>query len=233
MGNHGCVPQPCVFRALSGEEVRPIEDKVVKLNVYDLNKSWLETNHLLAEVLQIGGAFHAGVEVYGREYFYGDEGICMMSPKHHDVHIYRQSVLMGRVNMSSEDVGGIIESLRPEWPGQHYDILSNNCCTFARSLCRQLVGREIPEWVDRLAKLASKHGFDGLVGRVIDTRSVSSVSNSTLGGESQARRFASFGDSSCGSPLYANDLIDREFGLPPTPQSGFGGFWQKLSGKGA
>merc|ERR1719162_2499007 len=52
----------------------------------------LQANNLLNQVLQVGGAFHAGVEVYGAEHAYGVNGIQTQAPRMHDVHIYRQSV---------------------------------------------------------------------------------------------------------------------------------------------
>ena len=36
---------------------------MVFLNIYDLNEEWLQSNHISKDLLNIGGAFHAGVEV--------------------------------------------------------------------------------------------------------------------------------------------------------------------------
>jgi len=128
----------------------------VFLNVYDLNQDWLHANNLFHDVLRIGGAFHAGVEVYGREWSFGQEGVSSTPPRAHEVHIYRKSIPMGRTDMSPAEVSQLVEcDVVPRWQRGDYDLLRRNCCSFADFLCGRLVRRRIPGVVDRFPKVAS------------------------------------------------------------------------------
>mmetsp|Transcript_66417 Transcript_66417/g.122699 ORF Transcript_66417/g.122699 Transcript_66417/m.122699 type:complete len:263 (-) Transcript_66417:43-831(-) len=185
-----------VYRAVSGDELDPRDGSVVMLNVYDLNATWLSANNILKEVLQIGGAFHAGVEVHGMEFTYGCDGVTDNFPKCHDVHIYRQTVIMGRTDHSPESVQATIdERLVPAWKGDEYNMLNHNCVSFCRYLCYLLVGLPIPGWVDRLAKLASSNGMDKIIENVLNMRpdstdSVDSVPPSPSNGGRIAPRYS-------------------------------------------
>lgn len=129
---------------------------MVYLNVYDLNEDWLQTNNLFHDVLKIGGAFHAGIEVYGREWSFGREGISSAEPRTHEVHVYRQTIKMGTTQLGPEEIVRLIQTeAMPLWEGSSYDILRRNCCNFADFLCRYLVQKRIPKWVQRLPKAAS------------------------------------------------------------------------------
>jgi len=124
----------------------------VYLNVYHLDDGWQRTNRNL---FGIGGAFHAGVEVFGVEWTFGCEGVCSGTPRCHRVHVFQESVLMGETECSREVVADIIRQLTCHWRGEDYDMLSRNCCSFSSTLCEQLVGRPIPAWVNRFAKIVS------------------------------------------------------------------------------
>jgi hypothetical protein len=153
------VPPQC---AIPGGRVNFKDPNVVTLNIYDLNTDWLRANQLLSDVIGIGGVFHVGVEVYNREYVYGSEGISIQKPKTHDFHVYRQSVVMGRTTLSLSEITEVIEIMMlGRWRGEEYDMISNNCCAFSRSLCKLLVNQQIPKWVDRLAQIAD--GFESLM----------------------------------------------------------------------
>lgn len=146
--NHG------ILRTQSSDEFDAEDDCAVYLNIYDLNEEYLLANDIFQEVLELGGAFHAGVEVYGREWSFGTTGVGFNRPKTHDVHVYRQSILIGYSQYDPDQVETIIEDvMNHRWPGSSYQLLSRNCCTFSRAFCKHLTGNVIPDWVDRLPRL--------------------------------------------------------------------------------
>jgi len=155
MGNAPCGNcRNGVLQSVSNDDFD--DENVVLLNVYDLNEDWLQANDIFQETLELGGAFHAGVEIGGREWSFGNEGVCCTYPRCHDVHVFRTSIFIGYTKYDRDEVTCILEdemSLR--WPGVSYDMLSKNCCSFARSVCKRLCGNTIPDWVDRLPRLAS------------------------------------------------------------------------------
>eukprot|EP00930_Biecheleria_cincta_P053423 TRINITY_DN38925_c0_g1_i1.p1 TRINITY_DN38925_c0_g1~~TRINITY_DN38925_c0_g1_i1.p1 ORF type:complete len:272 (-),score=59.21 TRINITY_DN38925_c0_g1_i1:115-897(-) len=127
----------------------------VTLHIYDVTGSAAvrEMNKLL---LAVGtGAFHGGVEVYGKEWSYGyaDEGsgVFCCTPMACEGHQYRESVVIGETAMSPQEVGQVLEQLMEAWPGNEYDLLRRNCVLFSDELCVQLGVGNIPRWVKNLA----------------------------------------------------------------------------------
>lgn len=151
------VVKPCVTRltrSISEDEFDEADHSAVLLNIYDLNEEWLLSNDIFQEVLELGGAFHTGVEVYGREWSFGTDGVGASCPRSHDVHVYRRSILIGYARCTPEEVEAILdEEMLPKWAGRTYNLLSRNCCTFSRALCKRLTGNVIPDWVDRLPRV--------------------------------------------------------------------------------
>mmetsp|Transcript_799 Transcript_799/g.1964 ORF Transcript_799/g.1964 Transcript_799/m.1964 type:complete len:235 (-) Transcript_799:123-827(-) len=128
----------------------------VFLNIYHLNGRWEQSNKISGDLLGLGGAFHAGVEVFGSEWTFGYEGIYCHDPRDHTVHMYHQSIFMGDTACEPEEVADIITEMCKEWLAEDYKLLSRNCCSFAQAFCQEIVGEDIPSWVDRLPLLASK-----------------------------------------------------------------------------
>jgi len=126
----------------------------VTLHIYDISEGVsTKVNQLLKPIGT--GAFHAAVEVSGNEWSYGyiDEGSGVFSnpPKACSVHTYRESVDMGKTNLSEAEVAKVIEEMRGEWAGVDYDLLRCNCCTFSDALCVKLGVGNVPKWVTNLA----------------------------------------------------------------------------------
>ena len=103
---------------------------MVFLNIYDLNEEWLQSNHISKDLLNIGGAFHAGVEVHGKEWSFGEEGISCQAPREHEVHVYRSSIQMGTTCYSEAQLKHLmLRVMAPQWREGDYDMLERNCCS--------------------------------------------------------------------------------------------------------
>eukprot|EP00435_Cladocopium_sp_Y103_P014314 s1121_g3.t1 len=97
-------------------EVDSASPSTVFLNVYDLAPVTSAVNSLLCNtVVKTFGAFHAAIEVYGAEWgFYRQQdpdlcGVCRSrQPRHHPVHVYRQSVNLGQTQLTERRLGDII-----------------------------------------------------------------------------------------------------------------------------
>jgi len=103
------------------------------------------------------GAYHAGVEVYGREWSFGStemggSGVdCCVEPGQNDLYTYVKRVPLGYTSLSPFDVQVLLRRLSDEWQEEDYDLLRCNCCHFSAELCRQLGVEAVPNWVLNLA----------------------------------------------------------------------------------
>jgi len=137
---------------------------MVLLNVYDVSDSDLFTrinrvttanNNIL-----VGGVFHAGVEIYNKEWCYGvteygRSGVAAVHPRTHPQHTYRCTVPLGATKITDEDAEVLLERLSQEWPGHEYDLIHHNCISFCNALLRELLpGGRVPGWVDRAMRTA-------------------------------------------------------------------------------
>lgn len=129
------------------------ESQVV-LNVYDLTPA---NNY----TFWFGfGIFHSGIEVHGKEYGFGAHdfpvsGVFEVEPRSCPGFIYRNSIPLGRISMSPSDFREFIESMASEYHGDTYHLISKNCNHFTDDVSNRLVGKHIPGWVNRLAKLGA------------------------------------------------------------------------------
>ncbi|KAJ9163140.1 hypothetical protein P3X46_022840 [Hevea brasiliensis] len=129
-------------------------DAQVVLNVYDLTS----VNNY---TYWFGfGIFHSGIEVHGKEYGFGAHdfpvsGVFEVEPRSCPGFIYRCSIPLGRINMPSSEFRTFIETMASEYHGDTYHLISKNCNHFSDDISHRLVGKYIPRWVNRLARLGS------------------------------------------------------------------------------
>lgn len=84
----------------------------VFLNIFDLASALSIPNSMLCNTMfNTLGAFHAAIEVYGQEWaFYRTPnptscGVCRsLRPRHHPVHVYRQSINLGDTHLKEWEV---------------------------------------------------------------------------------------------------------------------------------
>lgn len=140
------------LRALIAEARTP-----VILHIYDVGHSQtIRVINRATEVL-LGGVFHSGVEIYGREYSFGgskvdQSGIFACLPTRCPMHTYLESVYLGDCYLPKAAVKAILHALVPKWRGNTYDILRKNCCSFSTEFAIELGVGPLPDWTDRLAK---------------------------------------------------------------------------------
>lgn len=124
------------------------------LNVYDLTPI---NNYLYWFGL---GIFHSGIEVHGSEFGYGahefsSSGVFEVEPRSCPGFIFRRSVLLGSTDMSHSEFRSFMEELSRKYHGDTYHLIAKNCNHFTDDVCKQLTGKPIPGWVNRLARLGS------------------------------------------------------------------------------
>ncbi|KAF4690652.1 hypothetical protein FOZ60_017143 [Perkinsus olseni] len=163
--------------------LRTLDSNAVFLNVYDLDEGVVRLNTFMSRI-GIGGAFHVGVSVFGKEYYYSgigppsaaddpdlDPERCLLArPTHHDVHVYRESAYLGSTALTERHVYELVRRLGKFWTVGRYDLLRRNCCQFAEAFADGLGVGPIPKEFyvlsRRLAVAADSLG--GAIGAVVD-----------------------------------------------------------------
>mmetsp|Transcript_11959 Transcript_11959/g.24781 ORF Transcript_11959/g.24781 Transcript_11959/m.24781 type:complete len:194 (+) Transcript_11959:146-727(+) len=124
----------------------------VWLHIYDIDPVTARLNEAVLRALNLG-AFHCGLEVLGREWFFacGDSegsGVLRNEPRRHPAHLYKESLCMGETPLSKAEIQGILVAAADAWPASSYHVIKRNCITFAEQLARALhVSEPFPAWV--------------------------------------------------------------------------------------
>ena len=118
----------------------------VFLHVYDVSNSDRVQNwNYYIKAFGVGGIFHAGVEVHGKEFSFGGTmnrkssatGVWGGPPKRCPKHHYRESVYLGDCGLTWPQVENILNDLKPQWLAKDYDLLHKNCVFFSREFAIQ------------------------------------------------------------------------------------------------
>lgn len=146
----------------------------VLLNVYDLGRTFLTRG--INHVAKSYGAFHTGLEVYGREWSFGmtfddwSSGVTWNPPRENPDHRYRETIVMGYTTLSPGKVWVLLEGLKVDWKGNTYNVLTRNCHHFSDHLSCKLGTGHMPTWLNALAGTgagvvenmeAADSGYDG------------------------------------------------------------------------
>ena len=126
----------------------------VVINIYDLSPY---NNYLI----KIGlGMYHTGVEVNGREYTFGGHpglvstGVFDHEPWEMEQELYRGSLEIGTID-SLAQLHDVLKDIKDDFMANEYNVIKKNCNHFSDEFCKRLVGRGIPGYINRLAKMGS------------------------------------------------------------------------------
>eukprot|EP01102_Stenamoeba_stenopodia_P017627 TRINITY_DN6355_c0_g1_i1.p1 TRINITY_DN6355_c0_g1~~TRINITY_DN6355_c0_g1_i1.p1 ORF type:complete len:351 (-),score=81.50 TRINITY_DN6355_c0_g1_i1:67-1119(-) len=131
---------------------------LVTAHIYDVGtRSSVRKFNLITESLFHSGAYHAGIEVYGREWSFQKTdtgtGLFPCEPKHNSSHTYKESIELGVTPLDENHVWLVLKELKDIWLGTTYDLIRRNCCHFCNVFCEKLEVNLLP---DNILKLANK-----------------------------------------------------------------------------
>ena len=145
----------CPFSSSSTNDENSDESALaVYVNVYDMRPENNWGYHLGI------GVWHTGVQLFNSmEVTFGGHpgdftGVFSVPPKSIPLPL-RHSIRVGTLTKSPVEIKAILEQISADYPGNSYNILHRNCNHFSDDLCRRLLGKGIPGYINRLAGIAS------------------------------------------------------------------------------
>ncbi|XP_055618229.1 uncharacterized protein LOC129763316 [Toxorhynchites rutilus septentrionalis] len=124
------------------------ESSEVVLYIYDLTQGMAAMMSQMLLGRHIEGIWHTAVVVYGREYFFGSQGITSCPPGTTVLGQPLRRETIGQTfiprSVFTDYVRGLAEST---FRGTRYNLLQHNCNTFSEDLCQFLCGVGIPKYI--------------------------------------------------------------------------------------
>ena len=126
----------------------------VYLNIYDLN-----TANTYLRCLGLG-IYHTGIQFFDSEFTFGHHdgtqtGVFESEPRQACHGRFRESICFGTTHLSIEEVLDAIEELKADYIGCSYNVYTKNCNHFSEDLCRKLTNKNVPKYLNRLAKISA------------------------------------------------------------------------------
>eukprot|EP01065_Artemidia_motanka_P047148 TRINITY_DN7311_c1_g1_i1.p1 TRINITY_DN7311_c1_g1~~TRINITY_DN7311_c1_g1_i1.p1 ORF type:complete len:317 (+),score=18.47 TRINITY_DN7311_c1_g1_i1:165-1115(+) len=159
-------PLPCadlVIRPIPEAEVRA--EELTCSRVLHAAPVWLHVYRFNSASIWSGalGAYHTGVEVCGREYYFDadasprthfDCGIYTCTPATAQIGdaVHEHRIRLGTISLSEKQLSAVIAELGEEWLHGSYHVFSRNCNHFVESLCAALNVEPPPYWTNNLAR---------------------------------------------------------------------------------
>ena len=136
----------------------------ITLNVYYLGTE-KDSIHNFNVFGGIGfGLYHTGVAINGVEYAYGGDmnseatGVFESIPKKAANYTYYQSYTLGTARDIIE-VNRILHQIKSEFKANEYSLIHKNCNHFAEELCMRILGKGLPVYINRPARLGTLFSF--------------------------------------------------------------------------
>ncbi|CAK7214970.1 hypothetical protein SCUCBS95973_002317 [Sporothrix curviconia] len=131
----------------------------VQLLVYDLSQGLARQMSMGFLGFQLDAIYHTSIELNGREYVY-DGGILAIQPYSSHLGHPMEKLPLGTTNLTMDVIEEYLDSVRPIFTADAYDLFQHNCNNFTDSFSNFLLGHGIPEHITGMprAVLASPMG---------------------------------------------------------------------------
>ncbi|KAF4976060.1 hypothetical protein FZEAL_7238 [Fusarium zealandicum] len=134
----------------------------VQLLVYDLSKGLARQMSMRMLGFQLDAIYHTSIQLNSREYVY-DGGIIAIAPGTSHLGQPMERIHLGTTNLPMDIIEEFLESLRPIFTLEAYDLFHHNCNNFSDSFSNFLVGNGIPEHIAKMPQAV----LDSPMGRML------------------------------------------------------------------
>ncbi|PKS10782.1 hypothetical protein jhhlp_002539 [Lomentospora prolificans] len=118
----------------------------VHLLVYDLSQGLARNMSMGLLGFQLDAIYHTSIELNGREYVY-DGGIVSIIPGSSHLGRPLERLPLGKTELPMDVIEEYLDSLRPIFTVEAYDLFKHNCNNFSDSFATFLVGKGIPDHI--------------------------------------------------------------------------------------
>ncbi|CAF3513086.1 hypothetical protein FGSG_05144 [Fusarium graminearum PH-1] len=134
----------------------------VQLFVYDLSRGLARQMSMGILGFQLDAIYHTSIELNGKEYVY-DGGIIAIRPGSSHLGQPLQRIPLGKTNLPIDVIEEFLDSLRPIFTLEAYDLFHHNCNNFSDSFVNFLLGKGIPEHIVKMPQAV----LDSPMGRML------------------------------------------------------------------
>jgi len=143
----------------------------VELWLFDLSNGMAKQLSPALVGREIEGIWHTSVIVYGKEHFFGGEGICFEKPGSTMVgtNTY-QRFPMGDTAIPPEVFYDYLKQLgQTQFSGDKYKLFEHNCNNFSNEVCTFLVGKPIPSFITNLPNEVLQTPFGQMIKPMLES----------------------------------------------------------------
>ncbi|KID98593.1 thioredoxin, partial [Metarhizium majus ARSEF 297] len=134
----------------------------VQLLVYDLSRGLARQMSTGLLGFQLDAIYHTSIQLNGREYVY-DGGIIAITPGSSHLGQPLEKIHLGTTNLPLDIIDEYLDSLRPIFTLEAYDLFRHNCNNFSDSFANFLVGKGIPSHIVNMPQAV----LDSPMGRML------------------------------------------------------------------
>lgn len=134
----------------------------VQLLVYDLSRGLARQMSMGLLGFHLDAIYHTSIQLSGREYVY-DGGIVAITPGSSHLGKPMERIPLGTTNLPMDIIDEYLDSLRPIFTVEAYDLFRHNCNNFSDSFANFLVGRGIPSHISSMPQAV----LDSPMGRML------------------------------------------------------------------
>ncbi|KAF4465770.1 hypothetical protein FALBO_7382 [Fusarium albosuccineum] len=134
----------------------------VHLLVYDLSRGLARQMSMNLLGFQLDAIYHTSIQLNGKEYVY-DGGIIAIAPGSSHLGQPLEKIHLGTTNLPMDIIEEFLDSLRPIFTLEAYDLFHHNCNNFSDSFSNFLVGKGIPEHIVKMPQAV----LDSPMGRML------------------------------------------------------------------